>query len=140
MVRHFELVLGPFERGIHLITGEILDELKNKLNPAKGSGLLTIFCQHTSCAITINESYDSSVRRDLNEFLNRVAPEEQSYYTHTTEGPDDLPAHIKTSLWQSSVTIPMNNGELMMGTWQGIYFGEFRNSGGSRKFTLSFYE
>lgn len=136
-MKQTQISLGPFDRGIHLITEPLTKTIKELNDSKQGPGLAHIFCMHTSCALSINESYDPSVRADLEQFFNRLVPENQSYYTHTMEGPDDLPAHIKTSLWQTQLTLPIKSGQLLIGTWQGIYLGEFRNRGGSRKFVIT---
>ena len=102
-------------------------------------GLVNIFIQHTSAALTINENADHSVRDDLETFINEMIPESFPYYTHTMEGFDDMPAHIKSSLFGLSLTIPVANKRLKLGTWQGIYLCEFRNSGGSRRLVITIY-
>lgn len=117
-------------RGFHLVTREILDQL-----PEISSlqvGLLHLFIQHTSASLTINENADPTVRTDFENFFNQAVPENEPYYQHTLEGSDDLPAHIKGSLLGFSLSIPIANGSLVMGTWQGIYLCEHRNHGGSR--------
>ena len=121
--------MPQYGRGIHLITDRIVEELP----PLPQAGMLNLFIQHTSAGLTINENADPSVRDDLDKFFNQIAPEGKSYYTHTQEGPDDMPAHIKASLVGFSVQIPITNGRLNLGTWQGIYLCEFRNMGGNRK-------
>lgn len=125
-----EINLNPKPRGFHLITGEIV----NQLGELQGIqiGLITIFIQHTSASLTINENADPTVRQDFENYFNKTVPENEPYYLHRDEGPDDLPAHIKTSLLGNSVTIPITRGRLNMGTWQGIYLCEHRNHGGSR--------
>jgi secondary thiamine-phosphate synthase enzyme len=97
------------------------------------AGLLNLFIKHTSAGITINENADPTVRLDFNDFFNKLVPENQSWYRHTFEGDDDLPAHIKASIVGFSLTIPISNGKLALGTWQGIYLCEFRNRGGGRR-------
>lgn len=129
MVTHHEIQIKARRRGYHLITEEIVD----KISPLPDNGLLTLFIKHTSASLTINEDADPSVRVDFELMMNRIVPENQSNLTHTLEGPDDMPAHIKAALLGSSVTIPIINGRLSLGTWQGIYLCEFRNHGGSRK-------
>ncbi len=124
-----EFELMPRRRGYHLITNEILKNLP----PLPVAGILHLFIKHTSAALSLNENADPSVRTDFESILNKIVPENQSYYTHTLEGDDDMPAHIKSSLIGSSVTIPITNGRLNLGTWQGIYLCEFRNSGGTRE-------
>lgn len=115
-------------RGCHLVTREIASQLKN----LPEVGLLHLFIQHTSCALTINENADPSVRTDMENMMNKIVPEGQAYYTHTLEGMDDMPAHLKSSMFGSSISIPISRGRLNLGIWQGIYFCEFRNYGGPR--------
>lgn len=124
-----EIQLQPYPRGIHLVTSEITA----KLPKLPSVGLLNLFIQHTSAGLTINENADPTVRADFNEFFNKLVPEKQPWYRHTLEGDDDLPAHIKASIVGFTVTIPISNGRLALGTWQGIYLCEFRNRGGARK-------
>lgn len=124
-----EIQLPPYSRGIHLITSEIT----SKLTRLPAAGLLNLFIKHTSAGITINENADPTVRLDFNDFFNKLVPENQSWYRHTLEGDDDLPAHIKASIVGFSLTIPISNGKLALGTWQGIYLCEFRNRGGGRR-------
>ncbi|MDP2505691.1 secondary thiamine-phosphate synthase enzyme YjbQ [Oceanobacter sp. 3_MG-2023] len=126
-----EIRLSPRSRGFHLITEEIRQQL-----PELASidiGLLQLFIQHTSASLTINENADPTVRQDMEAWFHRNVREDESYYRHTLEGSDDLPAHIKASLLGHSVTIPITGGELNMGIWQGIYLGEHRHQGGSRR-------
>ena len=127
--------VGPFRRGIHLITREVLEHLPEVANLE--IGMLQVFIQHTSASLTINENADPSVRVDMESHLNMLAAENQAHYTHTYEGPDDMPAHIKASLMGASVQIPVGNGRLKLGTWQGIYLCEHRNQGGSRALVLT---
>ena len=127
--------LNPKSRGFHLISNEVLRELP-ELKGCK-VGLLHVLIQHTSASLTINENADPSVRQDFESFFNRAVPENEPYYVHDDEGPDDMPAHIKSSLLGASVTIPVSNGQLNLGTWQGIYLCEHRNYGGSRKLILT---
>ena len=135
MIYQKEISLPNFNRGYHLIT-HIIEQEIGKLPEI---GLLSIFIKHTSAAITLNENADSSVRIDFENILNKIVPEGKNYYTHTMEGADDMPAHIKASLLGNSVTIPITNKKLNMGTWQGIYLCEFRNYGGNRKLILTIY-
>lgn len=134
MVNQIKIMLPPFPRGFHLITHHI-DKVVSGLLPE--SGILHVFICHTSAGLTINENADPSVRVDFEQVFNRMVKENESYYTHTFEGSDDLPAHIKSTLSGSSVTIPVVEGGLGLGTWQGIYLCEFRNNGGGRKLILS---
>ncbi len=128
-----EISLRPRKRGIHLITEEVCRQL-----PALPKvGLLHLFIKHTSAALTINENADPDVMSDLNGSLDRLAPENLSFYQHTMEGCDDMPAHVKCSLIGPSLTIPITNGRLNLGTWQGICLCEFRNYGGSRKVVVT---
>ena len=129
MSEHCEIHLPPYSRGIHLVT----DEIYARLPKLPSTGLLNLFIQHTSAGLTINENADPMVRTDFNEFFNRLVAEKQPWYKHTLEGDDDLPAHIKASIVGFSLTIPIHNGKLALGTWQGIYLCEFRNRGGVRK-------
>lgn len=128
-----ELQLPAFRRGFHLIT----DQVVAALPPLPQFGLLHVFILHTSAGLAINENYDPSVRTDFNAIFDHLVPENESYYTHTLEGADDMPAHVKSALVGHSVTIPIQNGALRLGTWQGIYLGEFRDHGGRRKLVLT---
>lgn len=136
MVRNISLELAQYPRGFHLIT----EEVKMALPRLPENGLLQLFIQHTSAGLTINENYDPNVREDFNASFNHLIKEDQHFYTHTLEGSDDMPAHIKTALVGISVSIPILNGELALGTWQGIYLCEFRNNGGNRGLILSVLE
>ena len=127
--------LNPRPRGFHLVTAEILHELP-ELKQCR-IGLLHVHIQHTSASLTINENADPSVRQDFESFFNRAVPENEPYYVHDDEGPDDLPAHIKASLLGAGVTIPVSGGKLKLGTWQGIYLCEHRDHGGSRSLILT---
>ena len=118
-------------KGFHLITDEIVDQLP-ELNELR-VGLLHLFIQHTSASLSINEDADPSVRSDMEAHFLRAVPETAPYYEHTTEGPDDMPAHIRSVMLGESLTIPITNGRLTLGTWQGIYLGEHRIRGGSRQ-------
>ncbi len=117
-------------RGFHVVTREIADQLP-ELRQYR-VGLLHLFIQHTSASLTINENVSPDVRSDLEEHLNHIVPEDAPYYEHTIEGSDDMPAHIKSSLLGSGLTIPIGEGRLLLGTWQGIYLGEHRDHGGAR--------
>lgn len=118
-------------QGVHLVTDEILSQLP-ELKTVK-LGLAHFFLQHTSASLSINENADPTVRSDLEAHLDKLVPENEPHYQHTYEGPDDMPAHIKTSLLGNSLTIPISKGDLALGTWQGIYLGEHRVHAGSRK-------
>ena len=123
-----EFSLNEKRRGFHLVTGEILSHL-----PALPKvGLLNLFIKHTSAGLTINENADPDVRVDMESIFNRIVKEREPYYQHTLEGDDDMPAHAKSTLVGDSLTIPITNGRLNLGTWQGIYLCEFRNYGGAR--------
>lgn len=129
MVLQKQIVLKPYSNGFHLITREILESL-----PAlPANGLLHLFLQHTSAALTINENADYTVRNDFEIFFSHLVPENFKHFTHIFEGTDDMPAHIKSSLIGQSVSIPIVNGQLALGTWQGIYLCEFRKQINSRK-------
>ena len=119
------IVLKPRSRGFHLVTDELLGALP-ELRQIR-VGLAHFFIQHTSASLTINENADPSVRRDLESHLRSLAPDGAVHYTHTLEGDDDMPAHIKASLMDSGLTVPVGNGRLLLGTWQGIYLGEHRH-------------
>jgi secondary thiamine-phosphate synthase enzyme len=130
-----EITLEPRKRGFHLVTREILEQIP-ELNTVK-SGIAHIFIKHTSASLTINENADPTVRQDFETFFNRTVPEDVSLYKHVYEGPDDMTSHIKSSLLGSSVTVPITNGRLNVGTWQGIYLCEHRNSGGPRNLVVT---
>lgn len=130
-----EIQLQPYKRGFHLITDEVL-EMFPVIKSIK-KGFLKVFIKHTSASLTINENADPTVRLDFENHFNKMIPENAPYYIHTYEGSDDMPAHLKASILGSSVEIPITNGELNLGTWQGIYLCEHRNYGGSRKLVLS---
>lgn len=130
-----EISLSAKSRGFHLVTEEVLKQF-SEIKKVK-VGLLHIFIKHTSAGLTINENADPTVREDFESHINTMVPENQPYYKHTMEGPDDMPAHIKSSMMGSFLQIPITNGKLNLGTWQGIYLCEFRNSGGSRKLVLT---
>ncbi|MEQ8414573.1 MAG: secondary thiamine-phosphate synthase enzyme YjbQ [Imperialibacter sp.] len=130
-----EITLKPYPRGFHLITREVLEQFP-ELQKIK-QGVLQVFIQHTSASLTINENADPTVRVDFESHFNKMVPENAPYYRHTMEGPDDMPAHIKASLLGASVQLPVTNGRLNTGTWQGIYLCEHRNYGGSRQLVLN---
>lgn len=129
MITQQEFTLPAYKRGFHLVTEEIL----RNLPPLPQTGLLHLFIKHTSAALSINENADSDVRTDMEAIFNRLIKERESYYRHTYEGDDDMPAHAKSTMIGASLTIPISNGRLNMGIWQGIYLCEFRNHGGKRK-------
>ncbi|SNT04961.1 secondary thiamine-phosphate synthase enzyme [Ekhidna lutea] len=136
MVRQHNITLPPFPRGFHLITDEVLSQVDLTGIEA---GLLNVFIKHTSASLTINENADPTVRADFESHFNQSIPENALYYQHTYEGSDDMPAHLKASTLGSSVTIPITNSHLNLGTWQGIYLGEHRDHGGSRKIVVTVY-
>ena len=129
------LTIKKKQKGFHLITDVIVDQIPeiNKICV----GLLNIFILHTSASITLNENMDSSVRNDFESFFNHLVPENQNYFTHTYEGFDDMPAHLKSSILGSSIVIPVSNGRLKLGTWQGIYLCEHRVNASSRNIVLT---
>ena len=133
MTQQHVLRLPPHPRGFHLITS-LVEEAAGKLPDA---GIMHVLIQHTSAGLTLNENADSSVRYDFESFMNHLVPENHPLYSHIYEGADDMPAHLKASLIGSSVSIPISNGRLNLGTWQGIYLCEFRNHGGSRRLVIS---
>lgn len=126
-----EITLQARKRGFHLVTNEVLGQLVD-LKQFE-IGLAHFFIQHTSASLAINENADPSVRVDMDAFFNRAIPENESYYTHVLEGTDDMPAHIKAVTIGCELTIPIKQGRLMLGVWQGIYLGEHRDCGGKRK-------
>lgn len=126
-----EFALRSRNKGFHLITDEILFNIP-EIHQIK-IGLINILLKHTSASLTLNENADPDVRSDMKNYFDEIVPENKNYFEHTSEGSDDMPAHIKTSLLGNSLTIPITNGRLNLGTWQGIYLCEHRNYGGSRK-------
>lgn len=130
-----EIRLKPYRRGFHLITGDVLDGIPEM--QAISSGMLQVFIKHTSASLTINENADSTVRKDFESHMNVMVPENASYYLHNYEGSDDMPAHIKASLMGASVQIPITDGKLNLGIWQGIYLCEHRNQASGRNLVLS---
>jgi len=135
MWKQKEIILSPKPRGFHLITNEVLNQLPELQDFS--IGIINIFIQHTSASLTINENADPTVREDFESHFNRFVPENEPYYKHTLEGNDDMPAHIKSSLLGASLNIPITNGHLNKGTWQGIYLCEHRNHGGSRRLIVT---
>jgi len=130
------ITLSPKSRGFHLITDEIREALDTFASVE--NGLLHLFIKHTSASLSINENADPTVREDMENFFNDIT-DDKPYYIHTYEGEDDMPAHIKASLLGNSLTIPISNGTMNLGTWQGIYLGEHREYGGSRKVVVTRY-
>ncbi len=126
-----EISLQPRPRGFHLITREVLEALPEIRDV--GTGLVHLFIQHTSASLTLNENASPDVRRDFASWFDAAVPEDAPFWTHTLEGADDMPAHIKASLLGPSLSLPIRRGSLALGTWQGIYLCEHRNSGGPRR-------
>lgn len=137
MITQTTFTLTPKSRGCHLVTREVLEHLPR---PLPQTGLLNLFVQHTSCALSINENADPDVRVDMESIMSHLVKEREPYYEHTMEGADDMPAHAKCSLFGVSLTIPITGGRLNLGTWQGIYLCEFRNYGGARRIVATVYE
>ena len=129
------ITLKPYRKGFHLITREVLEAIPELKSVAVG--ILQVFIQHTSASLTINEGADPDVLHDFEAHFENAVPERAPYYLHTSEGPDDMPAHLKSSMLGSSVSIPVSNGRLALGTWQGIYLGEHRYRGGSRRLVVT---
>ena len=132
MIFQKEISLPPFSRGFHLITSHVLEEMP------KNCGIVHVFIKHTSASITINENADPSVRLDFETHFNKLVSEEDTHYTHTIEGPDDMTSHIKSSILGSSVSFPVQDGVPQLGIWQGVYLCEHRNNAGSRKIFITF--
>lgn len=135
MIYQKQFTIEPRGRGYHLVTREISEQLPDNIE----DGILHLFMKHTSAGLTINENADPSVRDDFSGFLDKLIPENDPVYTHTMEGPDDMPAHLKSSLLGNGLTIPLTSGKMNLGTWQGIYLCEFRNHGGPRKIVMTVY-
>ncbi len=132
-----EITLEAKKRGFHLVTSEVMEQFP-EISEIE-TGMFSAFIKHTSASLTVNENADPTVRHDFEEHMKRMVPEGQSFYKHTTEGPDDMPAHIKGSLMGFSIQIPVTRGRLNMGTWQGIYLCEHRVHGGRRRLVLSVF-
>jgi secondary thiamine-phosphate synthase enzyme len=130
-----EINIKSMGRGFHLVTDEIMDQL-DEIRDIK-TGIAHIFIKHTSASLSLNENADPTVRTDMEKHFNKMVPENAPYYDHNAEGSDDMPAHIKSVILGSSVSIPVKNGEFNLGTWQGIYLCEHRNRGGSRKIVVT---
>ena len=135
MVQQFQITLPAFPRGYHLIDNEVARQLPD----LPEAGVFHLFIQHSSAAITINENADPSVRVDFESIFNTLVPENLPFLTHTLEGPDDMPAHIKAALIGNHISIPIQNGQLALGTWQGIYLCEFRNQASGRSLIGTIY-
>ena len=132
-----EIVLEPRPRGFHLVTREIVDGLPEMARVEVG--LLHLLIEHTSASLALNENASADVRRDFESYFNAAVPEDASYWTHTLEGADDMPAHIKAALLGPSLTLPISRGRLALGTWQGIYLCEHRNRGGARSVVATIF-
>ena len=135
MIEQKEFSLRAQERGYHLITREVV----SAIGPLPKTGIFNLYIKHTSAAITINENADASVRVDFEQIFNRIVPENMPFVKHDIEGPDDMPAHIKSAMVGNSVCIPIKSGRLLLGTWQGIYLCEFRNRPHQRKLVATIY-
>ena len=131
MIFQKEIVLEPKKRGFHLITNDVISQLP------VCTGIVNIFIKHTSASLTINENADPSVRFDFETHFNKMVPENENYFTHTSEGPDDMTSHIKSSILGSSVSFPIKDGNPQLGTWQGIYLCEHRNNASGRKIFIT---
>ena len=130
-----EIGIRPHPRGFHLITEQILSHMPEIRNVKVG--ILHVFIKHTSASLTLNENADPTVREDFESHFNKMVPENAPYYRHTLEGPDDMPAHIKASLTGSSLQLPVTDGRLNLGTWQGVYLCEHRNAASGRRIILT---
>ena len=133
MVFQKEIILKPFPRGFHIITNDIVNILP------RITGIVHVFIKHTSASLTINENADPTVREDFETHFNKMVSEDETYFKHTIEGPDDMTSHIKSSLLGSSISFPIKNGEPLLGTWQGIFLCEHRNHAKSRKIIITVY-
>ncbi len=134
-ILQYTLILPQKRRGFHIITPEVVRAAPGITQIRKG--ICQVFIQHTSASLTINENADPTVRRDFETFFNKAVPEGDPDYVHNDEGPDDMPAHLKAAMLGSSVMIPISNGRLALGTWQGIYLCEHRNFGGNRELVIT---
>lgn len=135
MIQQYEIRLPAYPRGYHIITSQIMKQIPE----LPKTGLLNVFIHHTSAGLMINENADPSVLTDMENMFNHLVPENLPFLVHTMEGADDMPAHIKSALTGVSLTIPISEGRLKLGTWQGIFLCEFRNHGGQRKLTVTVY-
>lgn len=135
MIKQKEIVLQSMHKGFHNIDNIV----ENAFSEMPEMGLINVFVKHTSAALMINENADPSVRIDIDSLLERMAPESAPFYKHTMEGPDDMPAHFKTAVFGNSINIPITDHRLNLGTWQSLFFCEFRNYGGSRKIVVTVY-
>jgi secondary thiamine-phosphate synthase enzyme len=132
-----EITIKPRGRGFHLVTDEIIGQIP-EIQKIK-TGLMHFHIKHTSASLTLNENYDPDVRADMERYFNKTVKENEPWYEHNSEGPDDMPAHIKSTIIGTSLTIPITNGQLNLGIWQGIYFCEHRNHAGSRKVVVTIF-
>jgi secondary thiamine-phosphate synthase enzyme len=132
-----EIIISKKKRGFHSITDEVISQFPDLENIQ--NGICQIFIKHTSASLTINEDADPTVLLDFESHFNKIVPEDQSYYKHTFEGSDDMPAHLKSSLLGSSVNIPLTNGKLNLGSWQGVYLCEHRNHAGPRSLVITIW-
>ena len=130
-----EITLPAFPRGFHLITSHVAKAIPEIKEISVGQ--LQVFIKHTSASLSLNENADPSVRKDFESHFNTMVPENAPYYRHTSEGPDDMPAHLKSAILGTSVTLPISNGRFNLGTWQGIYLCEHRNFGGKRTLIIT---
>ena len=135
MIKQKEITLQPMAKGFYNI--DVI--IENAIDDFPETGLVNIFVKHTSAALMINENADPSVRIDIDSLLEKLAPESAPFYKHTMEGPDDMPAHFKTAVFGNSISIPITNYRMNLGTWQSLFFCEFRNYGGSRKIVVTLY-
>lgn len=135
MIQQYEITLPHYPRGYHIITHHIAEAIKEMPK----TGLVNVFIKHTSAGLTINEDADPDVRVDFESIFNKIVPENLPFLEHTIEGPDDMPAHIKTALVGTSVQIPITDSRLNLGTWQGVYLCEFRNRPSRRKLVITVY-
>jgi len=133
MIQHKHITLSAKPRGFHIITNEILSQLDSLPSTA----VMHILIQHTSAGIMINEADDPDVLTDFESIMNKIVPENMSFLKHTIEGPDDMPAHVKSAFVGHQLCIPVQDGKLVLGTWQGIILAEFRNQGGARKLVVT---
>jgi len=132
-----EIRLKPRSRGFHLITDEVMNQIPGAGKVAMG--MAHFFIQHTSASLTLNENADPDVRADFSSYVDRLVPDGAPYFRHTTEGPDDMASHLKSSLLGSGVTVPVTDGRLNLGTWQGLYLGEHRDQGGARRLVVTLW-
>ena len=135
MWKQTKIILNEYPRGFHIITDLIINKVPELQQIS--TGIMHIFIIHTSASLTINENADPTVRDDLESHFNKIIPEKEPHYKHTIEGPDDMPAHLKASILGPSLSIPIKNGSIVLGTWQGIYLCEHRNWGGKRKLIIT---